>query len=151
MVICQWTPVRENCASFLSNISSCLVQYPPLTLPHINDSEAFLLYVSSPEFIELSFFATVFHIFFNERRTKFLTGTKVGEAPDCFKHAGAMRTKTINTEADIFLLSTYCKKLSILQFDLVRWKWDLTIFSKLRVLFCEGVNLSVCRLWSRRV
>ena len=34
-------------------------------------------------------------------------------------------------------------KLSISHSGLVRWKWDLTIFSKLRVLFSGGVNLPV--------
>ena len=43
------------------------------------------------------------------------------------------------------------KELSISHSGLVRWNWDMTTFSKLRVLFCLGVSLLVSESKSQRV
>ena len=94
----------------LFNSIGCFVQSPPLTFPHFNDSETFLLYIASSQCIELSLFATTLNIFFRERRTQLLTGAEVVKATHGFKHSVAVRTKPINTEAVNFLLSACCKE-----------------------------------------
>ena len=124
-------------------ISDCLVKSQPFTLPHFNDSETFVLYIASSQFIEFSFPTVKFDVFISERWVGLLTGTKVVEATHCFKHSIAMRTKLINTEAVSFLLSA-CS-LEDLNFTnrSCTLKTDITIFSQLWVLFCGGVNLLV--------
>ena len=107
----------------LFNSIGCLVQSPPLTFPHLYDSETLLLYKTSSEFIEFSFPTATFDIFFSERSVELLTGTKVIKATHFLKHSIAMRTKPINTEAVFFLMSACC--IEALNFKL--WSCSLKI------------------------
>ena len=66
------------------------------------------LYIALSEIIEFSLFTTIVTTLFNERRSNSLIVTKVVRAAYWFDHRGAMRIKTINTEAVIFLLSACC-------------------------------------------
>ena len=83
----------------------CPVKFPPLTFPYFNDSENFLLYISSCQFIECSFDTVKFDIISSERWAELLTGKKVVKATHCFKHSFATRTKPINNGAVNFLSS----------------------------------------------
>ena len=84
---------------------------PPLTFSHFNDSETFVLYLASSQFIEFSFPSATFDNFFSERWAELLTWTKVVKATHCFKHSIAMRKTPINTEAINFLLSACSVKV----------------------------------------
>ena len=90
----------------------------------------------------------------NEKQTKFLTGIKVAKAFHCFEKRVAMRTKTINTEAVIFLLSDCC--LVVLGFAI--WSCSLErehdhIFKTMGLVLsrCEYMNILVCGQRSDRV
>ena len=124
----------------LFNSIGCFVQSPPFALPHFNNIEAFLVSMVSSQCIELSLLATTLNVLFSGRGKYFLTGTEVVKATHGFKHSVAVRTKPIDTKAIFFCLPVV-KKLSILHSGLVRWRRDMTIFSKLRVLFRRGVTV----------
>ena len=135
----------------LFNISGCLVKYPPLTFSHFNDSENFLMYLASSLFIEFSFPTATFDIVFSEGWVEILTGTKVVKATHCFKHSIAMRTKPIDTEAITFLLSACSAKALNFTIKSCTLKPSHDHISKLRVLYCQGVNLLVSQSISQRV
>ena len=48
--------VGEIISDIMFDKRRCLVQSPPLTLPHFKDSEPFFFYVTSSQFIDFSFF-----------------------------------------------------------------------------------------------
>ena len=127
------------------------MQPVPFALPYFKNLEAFLLYLMSSQYIELSLFATTLNIFFSERGTQLLTGTEVIKATHGFKHSVAMRTKPINIEAVIFLLSACCKEA----FNFTFWSCSLEIghdrIVKMLVLIFRGVILLVSESKSQRV
>ena len=98
-------------------------QSPPFAIPHLNNLEAFVLYIVSSQCIELSHLATTSNILFSERMTQLLTGTEAVEASHGFKYGVALRTKPINTEASNVLLSACC----IQAFNFTFWFCSLEI------------------------
>ena len=123
----------------LFNSIGWFVQSPPFTLPHFNNLETFFLYIVSSQCIEVSLLATTLNIFFSERKTQLLTGREVVKAIPGFKHSVAMRTKPINTETVIFLLSACCKE----SFTLTFWSCSLEIGHD-HIFKAEGLVLSRC-------
>ena len=144
-------PVRKVSSDMLFNSIECFLQYPPFTLPHFKNLEAFLLYKVSSQRIELSLLATTLKIFFSERKTQFLTGTEMAKATQAIENSVAMRTKSINTEAVNFFLSACCKEV----FSFIFWSCSLKIghyhVFDAAGLFCRGVNLPVSKSKSQRV
>ena len=92
----------------LFNSIGCFVQSPPFTLPHFNKIEASLLYLVSSQCIELSLITATLDILLTKWWTHFSTGKKVVKATHGLIGSLAMRTRAINTEAVIFLLSAFC-------------------------------------------
>ena len=130
MISCKRTPVRKVSSDMLFNSTGCFVQSPPFALPHFSNLEAFLLYIASSQFIEISFLATTLNIFFSERGTQLLTGTEVVKATHGFKHKVAMRTKPIKTEAVKFLLSARCEEA----FNFTFWSCSLVFVHAIRAV-----------------
>ena len=141
LLSCKWTPLRKVFSDILFNSIGCFTQSPPFALPHFKNFLAFLLYIVSSQCIELSLLATTLNILFSERDGQLLTGTEVvKELPNTVLQ-WKQNPSTLKQSISFFL--PVVKKLSISHSGLVRWKKDMTVFSKLRVLFCRGVNLLV--------
>ena len=94
----------------LFNSIGCFVESPPFVVLHFNNLGALLLFKVSSLCVEISLLATTLNILFIERGTQLLTGIEVVEANHSFKHSVAMKTKPVNTEAVVVLLSACCKE-----------------------------------------
>ena len=125
-------------SDMLFNSIACFLQSPALALPHLNNLEAFLLYIVSSQCIEFSILANTLNILFSQRGTQLLAGTEVVKATHCFKHSVAMRTKPINTEAVSFL-SAFCKEA----FNFTFWSCSLEIKHD-HIFKAAGFVLSRC-------
>ena len=68
------------------NTRACFLQSPPLTNPHLNESQVFIVCKVLVQLIEFSLFNTTL----KEREAYLLTGEKAIKATGCFKNSVAV-------------------------------------------------------------
>ena len=99
------------------------VQSRKFTLSLFTNPKAFLLYIVSSQWIELTLLATTLKFLFTERRTQLLTRREVVKATHGFRYSAAMTTKPIITATVNFHLSACCKEA----FNFTCWSCSLEI------------------------